>query len=196
MEIPHEQHYQESQLYSRLPQKKHQALPIKLQEECVYLTHRLKAGVRPWSIVWDPYWQGDIDKLERVQRSAARLITKDYISRQDGCVTAMLKGPDLDPLQERRRHQRSTFLYKVVKGHVPAINLEHYLKPLRPKRTIRARQYENFIYKNIIDNSVNNNTKCFQPLQSNSDSYKTSYFVKTVLDWNKLSASQWSTQDR
>ena len=81
-------------------------MPIKLQEECVYLTHMLQAGVRPGSIVWDPYWQGDIDKLERVQRSAARLITKDYISRQDGCVTAMPKGLDLDPLQERRRHQR------------------------------------------------------------------------------------------
>ena len=139
------------------------------------------------SIVWDPYQQSDIDRLERVQRSAARFITKDYRSRQDGCVTAMLRELDLDPLQDRRRHQRLTFLYKVVEGHVPAINLEHYLQPLRPKRTIRAKQYEQYIYQNIVENSVNNNSKCFKPIQAKSDNYKNSFFVKTVLDWNKLS---------
>ena len=34
------------------------------------------------SIVWDPYLQKDIDKLEKVQRRAARFITGDYTSRE------------------------------------------------------------------------------------------------------------------
>ena len=38
------------------------------------------------SIIWDPYNQSDIDRLERIQRSAARFITRDYRSRQEGCV--------------------------------------------------------------------------------------------------------------
>ncbi|KAH3836531.1 hypothetical protein DPMN_109903 [Dreissena polymorpha] len=54
----------------------------------------------------------------------------------------MLHKLDLPPLQDRRRAQRLTLLYKVVKGHVPAISIERYLKPLRPKRTIRAKQYD------------------------------------------------------
>ena len=70
------------------------------------------------SIIWDPYNQCDIDRLERIQRSAARFITRDYRSRQEGCVTKMLQELDLPTLQERRRQQRLTFLYKVVKGHV------------------------------------------------------------------------------
>ena len=41
------------------------------------------------SVVWDPYMKGDIDRLDRIQRSAARFITRDYKSRQEGCVTNM-----------------------------------------------------------------------------------------------------------
>ena len=42
------------------------------------------------SIVWDPHLQKDIDKLERVQRQAARFITGDYTSRDQGRVSRML----------------------------------------------------------------------------------------------------------
>ena len=121
------------------------------------------------SIIWDPYLQNDIDKLERVQRSAARFISKDYRSREEGCVSAMLKDLDLPPLQERRRHQRLAFLYKVVEGHVPAINIEHYLKKQRVKRTIRAKQVEDYIRKNIVEQSVINNTKCFEPIYAKTE---------------------------
>ena len=37
--------------------------------------------------VWDPYYQQDMEKLERVQRQAARFITKDYRTREPGsCI--------------------------------------------------------------------------------------------------------------
>lgn len=41
-------------------------------------------------IVLDPYQLGDINRLERVQRSAALFIARNYKSRQDGYVAAML----------------------------------------------------------------------------------------------------------
>ena len=41
-------------------------------------------------IVWDPYLQKDIDKLQKVQRQAARFITGNYISRDQGFVSQML----------------------------------------------------------------------------------------------------------
>ena len=75
----------------------------------------------------------------------------------------------------------------MVEGHVPAINIEHYLKSQRPKRTIRAKQYDDFITKNIIENSVCNNSKCFKPVITKTENYRNSFFVKTVYDWNKLS---------
>ena len=60
------------------------------------------------SIVWDPYLKCDIDRLERVQRSAARFITRDYKSREEGCFTKMLTDLGLSSLEERRRQQRLT----------------------------------------------------------------------------------------
>ena len=76
-----------------------------------------------------------------------------------------------------------------VQGGGRAINIERYLKTLRPKRTIRAKQYEDFVHKNIVENSVNNNSKCFQPIHAKSDNYKNSFFPRTVLEWNNLSDS-------
>ena len=38
----------------------------------------------------DPYQTKDTEKLERVQRQAARFTTNDYHSREEGCVTGVL----------------------------------------------------------------------------------------------------------
>ena len=138
----------------------------------------VRSKVEYLSIILDPYLQTDKDRLERVQRSAARFITGDYRSRQEGCITKMLQDLDLPTLQERRRQQRLTFLYKVVKGHVPAINLEHYLKAQRPKRTIRAKQFEDLVKKNIVENSVCNNSQCFKTIPAKTDNFIN--FARTV----------------
>ena len=70
--------------------------------------------------------------------------------------------------------------------HVPAINIEIYLKTQRPKITIRAKQFENFVIKNI-ENSICYNTQCFKPIPAKTEHFKHSYFVRTVIDWNRLS---------
>ena len=59
-------------------------------------------------VVWHPYLKNDIDRLERVQRSAARFITYDYKSRHEGCVTNMLDNLDLPSIEERRRQCSET----------------------------------------------------------------------------------------
>ena len=144
-------------------------------------------------VVWDPYVQRDIDRLERVQRSAARFITGDYHSRHDGAVTDMIQNLELLPLQERRRHHRLTFLYKIVKGHIPAINIDDYLKQQRQKRTIRAVQMNDYVHNNIIERQINNNDQCFENIYCKSDNYKNSFFVRTVPDWNSLNNVQCSS---
>ena len=68
------------------------------------------------SAVWDPHIQQDIDKLERVQRRAARFISKDFRSKQKGCVTKMLQTHNLPTLQQRIQDIRLTMFFKVYRG--------------------------------------------------------------------------------
>ena len=69
--------------------------------------------------IWDPYLQCDINRLEKVQRRAARFITGDYTSRTPGCMTNMLESLNLSPLAQRRKELRLTFLFKISERLVP-----------------------------------------------------------------------------
>ena len=42
-------------------------------------------------LIWDPYTNKDIDKLESMQMRATRFIKHDYKTRESGCVTNMLR---------------------------------------------------------------------------------------------------------
>ena len=74
-----------------------------------------------------------------------------------------------------------------MKGHVPAINIDHYLRAQKPKRTIRAKQFEDFVKKNIVERSVCNNNQCFKQLPAKTEQFRNSFFVRTTHDWNILS---------
>lgn len=58
--------------------------------------------------VWDPHYKCDVEKNERVQRSAARFCTGDY--RYTSSVTSMLEKLELQPLEKRRKISRLTLL--------------------------------------------------------------------------------------
>ena len=64
--------------------------------------------------VWDPYYNTDIYKLEKVQRRAARWILSDY-SRNS--VTSLLSSLSIPTLQQRRQSSRLTLFYKIIKTH-------------------------------------------------------------------------------
>ena len=94
------------------------------------------------AIVWVPYTTVDTNKLERIQRRAARFITGGYKSREEGSVTKMLAELELESLQSRRTSQRLILLYKVVEGLVPAIKPEDYLTKSRQRRTIKPKRFD------------------------------------------------------
>ena len=71
--------------------------------------------------IWNPYLQGDIDKLERIQNRAVRFIKKDYKSRDPGSVTSMKRELEIDTLEERRLSLRLILMYKVVEGLAPVL---------------------------------------------------------------------------
>jgi len=66
--------------------------------------------------VWDPSLSKDSESLERIQRRAARWITRKF--DHTSSVSALLHQLHLEPLEERRRISRLTFLYKVLHEHV------------------------------------------------------------------------------
>ena len=68
------------------------------------------------STIWDPHQANHISMLEKTQRRAARWISGDY--RRHSSVTSMLGRLELEPLEERRRIARLTFLYKILHEEV------------------------------------------------------------------------------
>ena len=91
-------------------------LSPRLQKKCLH--HFSQIPARLLLSHMGPYLKHDIDKLERVQRQAARFITGDYKTQEEGCVTRMLETLELSSLEQRRR---LVFMLKVVEGLVPAI---------------------------------------------------------------------------
>ncbi|KAK3106866.1 hypothetical protein FSP39_001700 [Pinctada imbricata] len=140
------------------------------------------------AIIWDPFIQSDIIKMEKIQRKAARFITGDYKTRSPGSVTNMLKNLDLQLHQDRRRELRLTFLFKVVEGLVPAIPPDTYLVPVLNKRRIRAKRFTDFEARNVVHSS--NHTRCFNIPTCNSVTRKNSFFIRTVTEWNELDNHQ------
>ena len=65
------------------------------------------------SLSWDPYKTEDANYLDKVQRGAARYACNDYTKRTQGCVTAMVNSLGWETLQDRRKMQRLTMLFKI-----------------------------------------------------------------------------------
>ena len=89
--------------------------------------------------IWDPYLQKDINKIENIQKRAARFIKHDYRSRESGSMTAMLEELGLPSLEARRKETRLCLIYTISNGLVPAIPPTDYFNPMR-NRKIRAKR--------------------------------------------------------
>ena len=138
------------------------------------------------AIIWDPYTQSDINRLERIQRQAARFISGDYQSRTPGSMSNMLNALNLPTLQQRRKEMRLTFLFKIAEGLVPAIPPDLYLTPMRQKRHIKPRVFTDCETTNIVNKYVTNNTRPFIIPQSSTNTYTHSFFIRTIVEWNSL----------
>lgn len=99
----------------------------------------------------------------------------------------MLQELGLPTLQERRKQQRLTTLYKIIEGHTPALPPKNFLTPVdRTKRKIRAKTFTDHVATNIITKYAYNNSRGFKVPDTSTEQYERSFFVQTVADWNKL----------
>ena len=77
------------------------------------------------SPVWDPYYNSDIYKLEKVQRRAARWALSDY--SRESSVTSLLSSLKWPTLQQRCLLSRLLLFYKIFKQQIPVTFPPYYL---------------------------------------------------------------------
>ena len=115
------------------------------------------------SSAWDPYTQSSINKLEGVQRRAARFVTGDY--RTTSSVSEMISNLGWETLQERRTEAKMVMMYRITYGLID-ISATSLLLPA----TLSTR---------------GNSMRYLQPF-CRTDAYRCSFFPSGIRLWNQL----------
>ena len=127
----------------------------------------IRSNLEYCSTVWSPHTLNDINRLESVQRRAARWVCNRY--HNTSSVSEMILGLEWPTLHHRRRDGTLCMLYKIRAGLV-AIDEKTYLTPVnRPTRHTNSQAY-------ILPSC-------------RSDGYKYSFFPRAIKAWNTLDES-------
>ena len=116
------------------------------------------------STVWDPTNQAQIKALEQVQRRAARYVFNDFHTKTPGCVTKMVEDLHWESLEERRRQNRLSMMFRFNQNLVD-LPMDRYLR--------------------ASDSRTRGSHKFFQE-RSRQPIYYNSFFPRTVREWNTL----------
>ena len=117
------------------------------------------------SAVWSPYTKANINKIEMLQRRAARWACNDYSPYSS--VTDILSNHGWRSLELRRYDSRIAMSYKIVYGLV-AIPVPPYFE-----RTMVQTRHHPLAYRHI---------------HTSVSYYYYSFFLMTVILWNRLPA--------
>ena len=108
-----------------------------------------------------------IQEIEMIQRRAARYVSNRC--RNTSSVSSMLDALQWEPLESRRTKIQLTLLFKIINDLVD-IRADDYLT----SSTGRTRQ---------------SHSKKYRQISTRTDSYKFSFFPRTIPVWNSLPAS-------
>ena len=117
--------------------------------------------------VWNPHQKNQTEKIEMVQRRAARYITGRY--HNISSPTEMLDNLKIETLEERRAKAQLTMMYKIMKGlvDIPA---------------------SNYFTKTESRTRSNHDMKTRQ-IMANTNIYLFSFFPRWISLWNDLPSS-------
>ena len=93
------------------------------------------------SSVWDPHTKTLVNKIEMVQKHAARFCHNGYKTIEKGCVSEMIRKLNLEPLNIRRTNKRLTIFHKAMNGHF-ALPIGHLQPVLRRTRHLNSKAYK------------------------------------------------------
>ena len=125
----------------------------------------VRSAMEYGAAIWDPHTKEATDRVEMVQRRAARFVTNRYHRTQS--VTALLEDLGWDTLQQRREDMRLAIIFKINTGVVAvpaeAVNLERTSTRIR-----RANPYN------------------FKQIRATTTEYQQACIPRTIPIWNKL----------
>ena len=116
--------------------------------------------------VWDPHAQNNIEKLEQINTRAARFISNNY-TYTPGTATHIKQHLNMQPLATRRHAHRLHIMYKITNNHIDITK-------------------QDYLHHSNIRNTRNSHTQKYVRYQTDTDSYKYSFFPRTICDWNSL----------
>ncbi len=90
--------------------------------------------------------------------------------RAPGITTHLKQQINMDPLHIRRQTQRLTLMYKITNNY---IDIDPYT----------------YLHSTNYQRTRNTHNQTYQTYYANTDSYKYSYFPRTIRDWNRLPQS-------
>ena len=124
----------------------------------------LRPKIEYAAAIWDPYTTTNINRLEAVQRRAARFMFSRY--SREASVTSMLHELQWPLLEQRRSEARLSMLHRIVHEKVDIPIAELLTRATRPSRRSHDHQ--------------------FQRIACRKDCYKYSFVPRTVIQWNNL----------
>ena len=134
-----------------------------------------KAMVRPTleyaCTVWDPYKEGQIRKIENVQRRSARFVLNQY--KPTTSVTNLLSHLGWTSLQRRRKVARLTMLYKIL-NNMAEVDFGKLSKTQEPKVRTPAKRDRRAHSHQLA------RIQCLRNYRRHS------FLPRTIPDWNDL----------
>ena len=145
---------------------------LKVLSLCKYLTllQLYLAYIHPYleyaAHVWDPHQQGLINSLQRVQKFALKVCTRNWSSDYE----SLLQLCNLPTLASRRHYLKLCLLYQVVNGHI-----NFPMAPVAPRNLSRPLR--------------NTRTLALERPVTQTNAYQSSFFPHTITLWNSLPPS-------
>ena len=136
------------------------------KNSCISFSRQTHTGVL--LSLRSPYTQDYINKLEMVQRRAARYVTNRY--HNTSSVTSMLEHLEWESLESRRVKCQLTLLFKIINDLYIDIPPDQYLT----EASTRTRSHHSHKFRHV---------------SASSDYFKNSCFPRTIVLWNSLPAS-------
>ena len=129
---------------------------------CQAILHKANKTLEYGSEAWNPFHTTAVQRLDKVQRAAARFVHQDY--RRDTSATALISRLGWDPLHTRRLLAQCTMFYKIHYNFVgitvppfiiPATYIsrhDHKLKYVNSSKKVWKSEFDRFFLRSLSNN--------------------------------------------